>query len=64
MEKYYPRLNREFYSVNPSLKHRSKIVIRCLKCGMTWEVAKIDAEKDHGTLQLLDHEYKHHNEET
>ena len=61
MEKYYPELDREFFSVNPSLTRRSCVEIKCLKCSSRWRVEKKDAEKKHGILRLLDHEYGHRN---
>jgi len=61
MEKYYPKLDREFFSVNPSPSKRSMVVVRCLKCSSAWEVKKEDAEKESGMLRLLNHEYGHRN---
>jgi len=60
---YYPTLNKEFFSINPSLEHRSKVIIRCLKCNSRWETTKNEAKNEHGILQLLNHEYGHRNKQ-
>jgi len=63
MEKYYPELNREYFSVNPSLNKRSMLEVKCLKCEAIWQVKKEEALKKSGVLQLLNHEYGHRNKE-
>ena len=61
MANFYPELKSDFWEIIEFSPKHTYIIIKCKKCSARWRVEKKNAEKKHGILRLLDHEYGHLN---